>query len=611
MAVAYRSSSTAATGASGGTSLSISAPTGVANGDILLIVVATDFQSSLGTYTVTAPAGWSALTGQVNVTAPAALASFETTLWTFWKQAGSSEPSSYSFTISDGHGTAATAAASLAAFSGAAQTFTGVVTSTTANTGSSLAASGVTGALASDMIVILGGGQDQAKQSTNSMSITGPGSPWTSVATASASASYEKAPCVACVAYQTGVTTGGTFSFSGNQAGAYVQTIFSKVGQNTGNTTFLFTPTGNATAGNTLVLTVTTRTPTAGTTITVTDTKSNTWTVDTYQVSNNDFVAIASTRMNGGALTTSDQVTITFNNAWSGSGCNVNCDEFYGLLSASYTDGTAQSNSSGSSSANAGSITPTVNGDLMIAMITWNGNGTITGNVSGTVGSYVTTAFAQPNGTNPKSSIYGYQFVSGGSGVAQQFNATLPTSNAYQGASVAYKANGAYNMGAAAVAINLNATLIAAADTATAVDAVTTIGVGDFDVFVGSENAVVVAQIGGAADSFSGADSGTSVVPIGGGDTATFVDTAVVSAKVPAADSFTGVEVFQILSGGATLAFGQDFASFADSGASQPASGQLVDSGTFFDSATIAIQGPIPSGYQRIVYVLPEMDISE
>lgn len=614
MAVAYRSSSSAATGASGGTSLTVSAPTGLASGDVLLAVIAVDYQSSNGTFTVTAPTGWSSLNSQLNITGPiSGVNGTESSLWTFWYTAGGSEPSSYKFNIADGHGTNATASCSMAAFSGAGQTDTGTST-TTGTSGSTLAVSGVGSALASDMVVLLAGGQDNVGQSTGSMSITGPStSGWTSVAAAAASASFEKLPCVTAIAYQTGVTTGATFTYSGSAPCAKVATLYSNTSSASSGTSVTVTPTANANAGDTLIMAVSTRITTAGTTITVTDTKSNTWTTDVgpFQGSNN-WTAVVSTRQNGGALTTSDTITLTFSNAISES-VNINLDEFYGLATSSYTDGTANNASATTVSTplSCGSITPTQNGDLMIAVANWQGAVTPTVNTSGTVGTYTTTAITSSGGTAQKTMVYGYQVLSAGNGTAQQFDSTSSSSSSFQGVSVAYKTVGSYNMLGVAVAININATLISASDSFSGSDAVGSVGIGNGDVASGVENAVVVATVGGAADTGSGADSGTSVVPIGVSDSVTAVDTAHVTATVPATDTAHGVEVFQILSGGATLAFGNDAVAAVDSGASQPTNGQLTETGTFHDSATIAIQGPIPSGYQRIIYVLPEQDISE
>jgi len=76
----------------GSADLTITAPSGVSSGDILLFVANNnDYTRTLDTL----PSGWASLHNQESSTSPL------TEVWVAWKLAGGSEPSSYTFTFSD------------------------------------------------------------------------------------------------------------------------------------------------------------------------------------------------------------------------------------------------------------------------------------------------------------------------------------------------------------------------------------------------------------------------------------------------------------------------------------------------------------------------------
>lgn len=143
-----------------------------------------------------------------------------------------------------------------------------------------------------------------------------------------------------------------------------------------------------------------------------------------------------------------------------------------------------------------------------------------------------------------------------------------------------------------------------AADTGHGTDAASGIRNKIGDTAVGADTAVVVAVVPGAADTGAGSDTGSSVVPVNGADTGAGADSAVVKAVVTgAADTGSGIETFNVTSAGATLAFGSDTGT-EHSSATTALGGVQTDSGTFTESAVLAIQGYLPPG-QRIVRVQP------
>jgi len=144
VAIEYRSSSTAT---ASGTTLTISKPSGTADGDILLAIIAAFTFGALTS--VSAPSGWTEI----------ARGYPDENLWAviFWKRA-SSEGASYDFTCSGGSGNQMTGA--LLAYSGAASSGDPIHTySNTAYTtyNDILRAAGVTTTTQPTMLVMLGG----------------------------------------------------------------------------------------------------------------------------------------------------------------------------------------------------------------------------------------------------------------------------------------------------------------------------------------------------------------------------------------------------------------------------------------------------------------------
>ncbi len=90
---AFRSASVAATTATA--TISIAAPAGALSGDLLVATIGV--LAPTATMTVAPPAGWTAIRNERNGTTIA--------LWTFFKQAGASEPGPYAFVFQDPAGT--------------------------------------------------------------------------------------------------------------------------------------------------------------------------------------------------------------------------------------------------------------------------------------------------------------------------------------------------------------------------------------------------------------------------------------------------------------------------------------------------------------------------
>jgi len=126
MSVAFRSSDSYNSGASTTSSVVINAPAGMAAYDYIIIAIITS-----GTPTITPPSGWTLRTTAVNMSTGTAQLS------EYWKLASSSEPSTYTFSLS----VASNATAVIAAYSGvdrlspnAGVGSTGVGSGTTTNT---------------------------------------------------------------------------------------------------------------------------------------------------------------------------------------------------------------------------------------------------------------------------------------------------------------------------------------------------------------------------------------------------------------------------------------------------------------------------------------------
>jgi hypothetical protein len=152
-------------------------------------------------------------------------------------------------------------------------------------------------------------------------------------------------------------------------------------------------------------------------------------------------------------------------------------------------------------------------------------------------------------------------------------------------------------------------TIVQGADTGAFVDA-STQAHGNGDDAVAATGTAAVSAIIVDTDSGAGVDSAASVVPIAAADASgAAVDTAHVSAIIPDTDAGSGIEQFTVLNvgSGGILAFGQDVASATSETAVGTLTGHYFDAGNFGDNATVAIQGPIPDGYERIIRVQPEV----
>lgn len=143
MAIAYRSSSKATNSSTN--SLTVTAPSGIVNGDILVAVAYIN-----GTQTVTAPAGWT----QIDVVNPGTY--FTARLYAFWKRA-SGESGDYTFSGS----TTTRMYAGIAVFSGClyngtpVDVYSSAIMSGSSNTNLDLTA--ITTTVANTMIVAVAG----------------------------------------------------------------------------------------------------------------------------------------------------------------------------------------------------------------------------------------------------------------------------------------------------------------------------------------------------------------------------------------------------------------------------------------------------------------------
>lgn len=140
MSVAFRSSSTAVVSGFA-TSLSVNAPPGVANGDLLIAAVT----SGYGPATFAAPSGWAALGGPT--AAPEVVTTAVPAIQFFTKQATTSEPVSYTF-----GSTAYLNGIMVLAYSGAVRD-TPFATATSSSNVTSFAGPSVTTTVASELVV--------------------------------------------------------------------------------------------------------------------------------------------------------------------------------------------------------------------------------------------------------------------------------------------------------------------------------------------------------------------------------------------------------------------------------------------------------------------------
>lgn len=179
-------------------------------------------------------------------------------------------------------------------------------------------------------------------------------------------------------------------------------------------------------AGNTVVAVLRTGpSTTSGYSYTITDSKSNTWTVDaSFNNGQNEFMVIASTRQNAGALTTSDTVTFTLNTTRAANAPTLTwIEEFSGMASSSYVTGTPAGVLDQAGDPQSGTVTPSVADALMVGFIdVHSSTATLTINEPGTVGTYssFTTTQLTSTGSVNRISRPVYQVLSGGSGVGQK-----------------------------------------------------------------------------------------------------------------------------------------------------------------------------------------------
>jgi hypothetical protein len=117
-AIAYVSSGGYGSGASGATSVALTAPTGLVSGELEIAFVT--IQDNKGTSTVATLSGWTPITSVSGFDSGAATGLVQ---YAFWKVAGVSEPATYTFTGTAGSGATVTGMDGvIVAFSGTATT---------------------------------------------------------------------------------------------------------------------------------------------------------------------------------------------------------------------------------------------------------------------------------------------------------------------------------------------------------------------------------------------------------------------------------------------------------------------------------------------------------
>lgn len=242
-------------------------------------------------------------------------------------------------------------------------------------------------------------------------------------------------------------TVGAIFTVTGGGGGGgptpgvinYVGSNFSGANSTTSGTTAAVTITGASTLGNTLILTSTTKDTTGGSLVSsVTDSKGNTWHLDANPTTKGNVLCVlASTQQDGGALTTSDTVTITYS-ATRSSGVAVDIREFSGIILGSYLDSaTFVGSNTGVSSANTGNVTPVQGGDLIVACAGQAASVVITGGTTGTVGTYVSQNTIT---TGVTSQVTAHQILSASNVVMQEYDVTFASATPESGVIGAYLA---------------------------------------------------------------------------------------------------------------------------------------------------------------------------
>lgn len=171
----------------------------------------------------------------------------------------------------------------------------------------------------------------------------------------------------------------------------------------------------------------------SGYSATFSDSKGNTWSTDFEQKDNFQYVLIGSTRQDVGTLTTSDTITFTLNMARSSNTPTLTwIEEFSGLASTSYKDGSGSGTGGSGTTLATPTVTPTQDGDLAVAFIdTQSSAVTETINATGTVGTYssFTTVHLNSSGVGNSRVAYPvYQILSTGSGTGQAHAWTLSAS---------------------------------------------------------------------------------------------------------------------------------------------------------------------------------------
>ncbi|MGH7745142.1 MAG: hypothetical protein ACREQ5_10130, partial [Candidatus Dormibacteria bacterium] len=170
--ISFRAAATAATAAHGTATITVNKPTGVVDGDLMLLAVA----NSSGFTANTAPAGWTSISqhlGEYNYGLSSAVSDL---VGQVWYKIASSEPSSYTVTCT----TAAVISAAIVAYSGVRNPYPADLHVATAST----AAASTTGVVPytlpqvrSDNLIVniyMAGGDP-----SGTFTMTGPSSPWT------------------------------------------------------------------------------------------------------------------------------------------------------------------------------------------------------------------------------------------------------------------------------------------------------------------------------------------------------------------------------------------------------------------------------------------------
>lgn len=128
--------------------------------------------------------------------------------------------------------------------------------------------------------------------------------------------------------------------------------------------TTTFSPASTIVAGDLAVLMYAAAPTTARTLNSVTDTGSNTWTVD-KQIQNGTALVVIASSVLTTQLTTGSTITATWSATMVGQSPRYNCEEFSGVVTATWTDVTASATGSGTA-VTAGTTAAAAAGDLGI-----------------------------------------------------------------------------------------------------------------------------------------------------------------------------------------------------------------------------------------------------